>query len=259
MGNTHLVFDRSIGIKKPESILNRATKCPFCDVQNLEEILEIEDSIIFLKNKYPVLQDAFQTVIIETDQCDSELSTYDKKHLHKLFRFAVRNWIKMQEDPSFQSCILFKNHGPLSGGTISHPHMQIVGLKNIDYREELLTSYFEGIDVIRREGVVLNLSTKPKVGFFEFNVVVNSLDKIEDMADITQKVTKFVLNEFSSRNCNSYNLFFYEFEQKIIVKIVPRFPTSPLFIGYSIPQVSNNLRETASKLRRLYFSYESKE
>jgi ATP adenylyltransferase/5',5'''-P-1,P-4-tetraphosphate phosphorylase II len=253
MGNTHLVFDRNIGIKKPESILNRETKCPFCDVQNLTGILDQEDSIILLKNKYPVLQDAFQTVIIETDKCDSELSGYDKKHLHKLFRFAVRNWMKMQEDTSFRSCLLFKNHGPLSGGTIFHPHMQIIGLKDIDYCEDLLWSHFEGIEVFREQGVILNLSTKPKVGFFEFNVIIDQLAHLDDMADLAQTTVKFILNDFSTRKCNSYNLFFYQFHSKFLLKIIPRFVTSPLYIGYLIPQVANNLEEVTRNMQRLYF------
>ncbi len=134
MSQTHLHFDMHIGRQKPENIRNREAACPFCFPDELDGILEQRGEMIWLKNKYPVLQDATQTLVIETSQCNSELSVYEKDHLYALFAFGVEKWLEMTESGSYRSVLFFKNHGPYSGGSIRHPHMQIVGLKHYDYQ-----------------------------------------------------------------------------------------------------------------------------
>ena len=143
MVETILHFNHAIARTKPNSV-HRNSPCPFCDTDALTGILDKQGSIIFLENKYPVLQDAYQTVLIETDQCDSELSKYPLQHLYKLIRFGVEKWLDMEASGRYRSVIFFKNHGPLSGGSIRHPHMQIVGLNSIDYRDNLCDEYFVG-------------------------------------------------------------------------------------------------------------------
>ena len=44
----------------------------------------------------------------------------------------------------FKSVLHFKNHGPMSGGSIRHPHSQIIGLRDYDYREDVMSQHFEG-------------------------------------------------------------------------------------------------------------------
>lgn len=251
---SHLQFLANVGKQKPRTLANRSVSCPFCDRQSLTGILDEEGPIILLKNKYPVLEGAFQTVLIETDECDSELSVYPKEHLYRLIRFGVKHWLDMEKSGGFTSVVFFKNHGPLSGGTIAHPHMQIVGLDQIDYRLAVYADYFEGICIENGETVELNLSTKPRIGFYEWNVVLGDLDHIDRMADYIQIVTHYILNHFRT---NSYNLFFYHLNEKIICKVVPRFATSPYFVGYSIPQVGNNLNEIIEDMRKKYFEIQS--
>jgi len=249
---SHLCFDTEIGSQKPESIINTEAVCPFCDRTKLSGIIEQRGSIILVKNKYPVLKEAFQTVLIETEECFSELSLYSKEHLHAVIRFGVEKWLEMSNSGEYASVIYYKNHGPFSGGTIRHPHMQIVGLKCIDYQEKLKCEYFEGIVIHQSPGVELNISLKPKVGFFEFNVILRDRDKIDIMADYIQMLAHYVLNYFH-RKCSSYNLFFYQVGETIIVKVVPRFITSPLFIGYSIPHVSSRTNDVVKEVQRRYF------
>lgn len=253
MNDTHLFFNTAIGVKKPESIRNKNTSCPFCAREELSDIIDVKDSIILLKNKYPVLENAYQTVLIETDDCLSELSLYSKEHLVKLFTFAIKHWKAMDESGEFRSVLFFKNHGPLSGGTIAHPHMQLVGLKTIDYMENVSEDYFEGMKIHEEDDVMFSLSTKPKVGFYEFNVRMTREDQIETFASYIQIAAHYILNQFVFR-ANSYNLFFYRFKQAIYVKIVPRFVTTPLYIGYSIPQVPNNLNYVRDDIFAKYFS-----
>lgn len=248
----HLVFDSAIGSFKPENIVNTGVKCPFCCRESLENIIAEEGTIVFLKNKYPVLRDTLQTVIIETDQCNSELSLYSKEHLHTLFRFSIEKWQGMIESKEFASVLFFKNHGPFSGGTIRHPHMQIVGLKHIDYTPRIALESLEGTVIHRSKGVELNLAKEPRVGFCEFNVRVNQLSSIDRMADYIQVIAHYLLNYFH-KHCNSYNLFFYQLEGQIFVKIMPRLVTSPVFIGYSIPQVSSRGEEVIKEIQKIYF------
>ncbi|SDF52422.1 DUF4931 domain-containing protein [Sporolituus thermophilus] len=249
---THLAFDTWLSRLKPENIINRETKCPFCDRSSLVGVLAEQGPILLIKNKYPVLQDAFQTVLIETDHCDAELSTYPQDHLYAVIRFGVENWLNMEKSGEFKSVLFFKNHGPLSGGTIRHPHMQIVGLKNIDYRRNISADQFEGLIVHRDGGVEFNISTKPRVGFFEFNVILHDFDRLDAMADAIQTAAHYILNGFH-KNCTSYNLFFYHFAGRIWVKIVPRFVMSPIFVGYAIPQVSTHLEEVVQDIKNRYY------
>lgn len=252
MKDTHLLFNTAIGVQKPESIRNKNTSCPFCDREALTDIIAIEDSIILLKNKYPVLENAYQTVLIETDDCSSELSMYSKEHLVKLFTFAIKHWLEMEKSGRFESVLFFKNHGPLSGGTIAHPHMQIVGLNSIDYMENVPASVFEGKEIHQENGVVFSLSSEPKVGFYEFNVKMTDFNQIESFAKYIQVAAHYILNDFIFR-ANSYNIFFYYVDAVIFAKIVPRFVTTPLYIGYSIPQVPTNLEQVREDITRRYF------
>jgi ATP adenylyltransferase/5',5'''-P-1,P-4-tetraphosphate phosphorylase II len=256
LNKSHLFFNTSIGVQKPENIRNKQQACPFCDRDGLTNILAVDGSIILLKNKYPVLENAYQTVLIETDDCDAELSTYSPEHLHKLIRFGIHHWLAMEKTGEFKSVIFFKNHGPLSGGTLAHPHMQIIGLHDIDCREKIEDVVFEGIVINEAEGVRFTLSTKPRIGFYEFNVRMTDKGYIERFGEYLQIAVDYILNHFPFK-AGSYNLFFHHINGEIIAKIVPRFVTTPLYIGYGIPQVPNNLEWMGSEVKRLYFNLSS--
>jgi ATP adenylyltransferase/5',5'''-P-1,P-4-tetraphosphate phosphorylase II len=251
VGKTHLVFDSTIGGTKPVTIINNNVECPFCCREKLEGIIAEDGPIMLLNNKYPVLRDTVQTVLIETYECTSELSLYPKEHLYKVISVGVGKWLEMMDSKQFASVLFYKNHGPCSGGTIRHPHMQIVGLKYIDYSSNIVPEILQGDIIFQDTGVELNLSRQPKIGFFEFNITLHDLKYINRLADYIQMVTHYILNYFN-KNCTSYNLFFYRFNGVIIVKIMPRFVTSPLFIGYSIPQVSSRMDEVIKEMQVLY-------
>ncbi|MED3500421.1 DUF4931 domain-containing protein [Brevibacillus agri] len=252
MAQTHLHFNMHIGRKKPESVINRETACPFCDRGSLTDVLEQRGSMIWLMNKFPVLQDTYQTVLIESDECNGDWSSYSREHVHALLSFGVEKWLEMERSGSFRSVLFFKNHGLYSGGSIRHPHMQIVGLTGYDYRAQLRDSDFHGITIDRESGVECSLSTHPRAGFFEYNVILSDLDRLPRMADYLQILAHWILHHVNPRN-QSYNFFFYQWKEKLIAKAVPRFVTSPLYVGYSIPQVANNLEEMVEEMRRHYF------
>ncbi len=245
-----LQFRTSIASLKPNS-LHHNHACPFCEVDQLTDILAREDSIILLKNKYPVIQHAEPLLIIETDECESDLSEYSSAHLNRLMRFAMHHWLQMEASGEYVSVLFYKNHGPLSGGTIRHPHMQIIGLHDVDYTTSLKQAYFEGLPITASNGLHLNLSTEPMVGFTEFNVIMTDLEALPQFAAHIQNTVKFLLNDYHAR-VTSYNLFFYHYNEQFICKIVPRFPTSPLFVGFRLRQVSNNLQAIVKQYQERY-------
>ena len=249
----YLIFDSNIGQSKPENIVNTAAMCPFCCREQLTGIIASDGPILLIKNKYPVLIDTFQTVLIETYECNAELSTYSKEHLYRVIEFGVKKWLEMIQSGEFTSVIFYKNYGPYSGGTIRHPHMQIVGLKDVNYTDNLSDESFPGFVIQEQNGVQLNLAEKPKNGFFEFNVRLDNLKSINQMADYIQIVIHYLLHNFH-RSCKSYNLFFYQIKGQIWAKVVPRFITSPLLIGYSLPQVSNRAKEVVKEIQNIYFT-----
>ncbi|MEH7123796.1 DUF4931 domain-containing protein [Bacillus sp. JJ1773] len=252
MRGTHLFFNTGIGRQKPNSIRNKEQRCPFCEREKLTDILATDGSIIILKNKFPVLEHTYQTVLIETDDCHSELSIYPEEHLNKLIRFGLTHWLEMIGTKKYKSVIFFKNHGPLSGGSIAHPHMQIIGLEDIDYGEKVQASDFEGITIHEKNGTIFSISTAPRVGFYEFNVKLGDIQDIKAFAKYIQTAAHYILNHFPFP-CTSYNLFFYEFAGNIYAKVVPRSVTTPLFIGYFIPQVPNNIEWMKNDVRERYF------
>lgn len=231
-----LYFYSEISEKKPENIINNTNKCPFCDIEKLEGIIEKENEIIWLKNKFPTLQNTFQTVIIETSDCNASISSYENDYMRKLMRFCINKWMELDSTKKFKSVILFKNHGPLSGGSIKHSHMQIVGLNDIDYRKNLVIENFKGLQILKHDDLEVNISKQPIIGFSEFNIILGNLNNMDLFSDYIQLVIKYILSDFH-KACNSYNMFFYFINGQIICKIIPRFLVSPYFVGYKIPQV----------------------
>lgn len=59
----------------------------------------------------------------------ARITPYTKEHMRSLINFGVKKWMYMDKTGEFKSVIFYKNHGIYSGGSIKHPHMQIVGLK----------------------------------------------------------------------------------------------------------------------------------
>ncbi|WP_093794171.1 DUF4931 domain-containing protein [Sporomusa acidovorans] len=247
----HLVFDTKIGGTKPVTVVDTGHKCPFCCRDELEGIIAEDGPILLIANKYPVLRDTFPTVLIETDDCASELSLYPRDHLHRVIRFGSEKWLDMIAGGEFASVLFFKNHGPSSGGTIRHPHMQIIGLRHVDYTANIPPVSLEGIVISRDGGVELAIADKPLVGFVELNLKLANLGQIDRLADYLQICAHYFLHNFN-RHCNSYNIFFYHIDGQITAKVMPRFVTSPIFVGYAIPQLSTRIPDVAADLKRIY-------
>ena len=245
-------FNTEIGRQKPENIIHRDTACPFCETDKLTGIIATDGDIILLKNKYNVIEEADQFVLIEGKDCSADIPTYTSDHMHRLIAFGMEHWERMRTSGKYASVLFFKNYGPCSGGTIRHPHMQLVGFPAFHQELAFRRTEFDGLTVDERDGVALNFSTQPRVGFWELNIVPQDAGATETIADYIQIAVDFFMNAFR-RRLTSYNIFFYNDGADIFIKILPRFATSPMFIGYNIRLLPSNLAEMRNQMRAIYF------
>ena len=256
-----LVFDVMQAKGKPDDNRRPGTACPFCDVDGLTGILKREADRIWLKNKFCTLRDTEQTVLIESSDHDADIATYPSSQLHAVMCFALGCWEEMISSGRFKSVLMYKNMGPLSGGSLTHPHMQIVGLVHADGYAALDACNFEGIDVWHAGRVSVNISTEPIMGFFEINISApqgiashgDTADRedVDRFADAVQAAVRYVLHEHHGGKATSYNLFFYHVGGRTVAKVLPRWVVSPYFVGYRLSQVNaeTTLDADAARLR----------
>lgn len=143
--NQPLKFDYNAAKGKPENIRHPKGYCPFCDVAHLTNILAQEQDRIWLVNKFRTLEDTFQTVVIESSDHEGGPSIYSIEQNRQVFEFAFKCWQKMIDSNQYTSVIMYKNFGPLSGGSLRHPHFQIVGLNDYDVYQNISVENFTGV------------------------------------------------------------------------------------------------------------------
>ncbi|MCL1805661.1 MAG: DUF4931 domain-containing protein [Clostridiales bacterium] len=237
-----LVFQADVGRLKPFTVReDDDSVCPFCHRGMLPPILREDGDILLVPNKYPILQNTDPFVLIETAECESELSLYSEDHLVRVFQMAFTVWREMMADKRYRSVLFLKNHGPLSGGSLRHPHMQLIGLYDIDYHEGLRRDSFYGPVIHSAPGAELNISDRPRIGFTEFNAILTDEKGFRAFCLLIQQAVGFVLRRYHSGQIGSYNLFFYAMDGATYCKIMPRYATTPVFMGYAIPQVTDDL------------------
>ena len=92
MMNKPLRFNIELGRTKPVNIRNEQVRCPFCDRSKLTDILDTSGHIIWLMNKYPVLEKTWPTVIIETETDEGEFSTLPTDEAAHILQFGLDKW-----------------------------------------------------------------------------------------------------------------------------------------------------------------------
>ena len=122
----------------------------------------------------------------------------------------------------------------------SPSHSQIVGFKDYDYHEDIKPFHFVGPTIFEEDGLTITLSKRPIIGFYEVNLILKDRAKLEKFVRCMQTTAHYFMHSFIRFN-DSYNIFFYDFpdDDALYVKIIPRFLTNPLFVGYMIPQIAN--------------------
>jgi ATP adenylyltransferase/5',5'''-P-1,P-4-tetraphosphate phosphorylase II len=252
MSKNYLQFNRNIAKQKPSDLNDQKDTCPFCNLKNQEDIIDEINNIKLVRNIYPVFDNAFMTVLIEHEGCELNLSTYPDHHRDDVIAFGIRKWKEMLNDLRFKSVIFYKNHGVFSGGSLNHSHMQLVGLYEIDCMENIKPKHFEGLLIHQGIDTKLNVSTTPLIGVHEFNIEVSIDRDSKELSKYIQITTNYILNHLNKAG-KSYNLFFYRYEDKIVVKVVSRRITSPYIHGYLLPQVPVDLSHMVSEIQGLYF------
>jgi UDPglucose--hexose-1-phosphate uridylyltransferase len=92
-------------------------------------------------NKYFTFSDAYgyHEVIIETNDHRkqfSDLSDFELKDLFKVYKSVIKD---LSSKEHIQYVLLFKNHGPAAGTSLTHSHTQIAALSHVPFlvRQEL--------------------------------------------------------------------------------------------------------------------------
>ncbi|WEV71012.1 DUF4931 domain-containing protein [Lactobacillus sp. ESL0785] len=257
MENEPLVFELSVAKGKPHSYRKTDLKpsCPFCAPDKLTNIYQKRGAMIWLRNKFPTLRDTKQTVLIESDNHYGDLANYTVSYNRTLLRFALACFRRMQTSGDFRSVLWYKNYGPNSGGSLMHPHMQIVGLNQIDGYQNITAQNFTGITVFNQKVVEVNIATFPVQGYEEININLLELTAIDLWADWIRSGVRYLLNVMFNGHCDSYNLFFYPRQDGgICAKLIARIAAPAYFVGYKLSQVNDEktLQDEATRLRHFF-------
>lgn len=250
-----IYFNRQVNAKKPSTIRNNATSCPFCDHTQLKNIIETKGDMLLVENKYTTLKDAKMMVLIESARCDANMHTYSISELKDLLEFAIAKWCEYEQLKGYKSVALFKNKGLHSSGTIKHPHMQIVCYKEQDCNANIKRSNLSGHQV-KFDNIEFNLSTLPLISFLEFNLKVTN--DYQTLAESISLITAYIEETYNGDSA-SYNFFFYNIEGERYLKIMPRYPTSALLVGYGVVQIydEQQLRDYEQSIYDFYVKYKS--
>jgi len=234
-----LVFEIDQAKGKPKDVKDTkktGNGCPFCDTEHLTNIIDQRGDMIWLENKFKTLKDTSQTIVIESHEHDADISTYSVEKNREVFNYIYDCWNQMIQTKKYTSVLMYKNFGPMSGGSLRHPHFQIIGLNKVDGYKHIEPENFTGMDVFNNKHINVNISEKPVMGFVEFNIVINNPKYLDDLAEFARVTVKYILDDFYGGKFDSYNIFFYREGKKIICKLTARYVVSPYFVGYRLSQ-----------------------
>ncbi|MFP3727131.1 DUF4931 domain-containing protein [Priestia filamentosa] len=242
------------GRNKPNTVVNKNVTCPFCtDTKPLiiQDKLMLEDrgKMFWIENKFPLLEEAYQTLIVETDKCGESFATYSLEYAKELFSFIFECRDKMLETKGFKEVILFKNHGHYSDSSISHSHSQLVGLKENTYDYKEIEDSMTGPLVYKDNNVRVTVSKVPRAEFFEFNVIWKRQNQTQDYVKWVQTLIQY-LSVFKKGRFTSYNLVFHETDEECMIKVIPRKPNSVYYIGFGIRQTPRDTEQIANEIKK---------
>jgi UDPglucose--hexose-1-phosphate uridylyltransferase len=139
--------------------------CPFCpgnEGQTPEALLTINDEnsdwlIRVVPNKYPYLLSmgdvitgsygqihlqmegkGYHELIIESQKHNGCIPLGDAEYMERIINAWITRGREISSDTRIRYVSYFKNHGPMSGGSLIHPHSQIVGLPVFPDKERFL-------------------------------------------------------------------------------------------------------------------------
>jgi UDPglucose--hexose-1-phosphate uridylyltransferase len=170
----HRPHDFSHGKKEAPALTDRDGECPFCpgNESSLSPLLLEMPApgtdgwqARVIENKYPVLtpdgDDARRgygiylcmhgygrhEVIIESPLHNKTMGTMSKGEVGVVVETYHRRYEKLKNDRANTTLILFRNHGPLAGTSLVHPHSQMIATAivplHIRRREEEARHYYD--------------------------------------------------------------------------------------------------------------------
>lgn len=210
-----LVFRGDKAKGKPENIRNVNGWCPFCHPEQLTDIFRREGDIIWLMNKYRTIEDTTQTIIVESSDHVGDPSNYTSAQMRRILHFAVECWHEMKRSGRYERVLMFKNFGPLSGGSLRHPHLQIVGLGRAAGAPRPMNGLLSGIEAWGSPNARALVTDRPFVGPAELTAVARDARDpvcLDELADVIRACVTYLLGTYHGGRCGSYNLFFFEDE-----------------------------------------------
>lgn len=246
-----IYFDRRINNKKPSTIRNSQTACPFCDREQLAGIIDEQADLMLIHNKFSTLENADMMVLVESRECASDMHTYDLDKIENLLTYGLTKWQQLEATNKYKSVAFFKNKGALSSGTIKHPHMQLIGFRDQDCMKAIKLENLIGHNVEIDGLASFNLSDTPLIGFLEINIEIS--DDLRKFARTVSFLANY-MEEIYWGDSASYNFFFYNLGGKRYLKIMPRYATSAIAVGYGICQVykADLLADYEQQIRTFY-------
>lgn len=157
--------------KETKVLLEYKENCPFCpgneDMAGAE-LFRIGDGKLWrarsVPNKFPALSpdeniarktDGFYTsmggfgsheVIIESPRHNTCIALMSVEEVKDIIRVYINRYIALQDSPGIETVTIFKNHGPMAGCSLEHPHSQLVATPIIPphllRRISVATNYF---------------------------------------------------------------------------------------------------------------------
>lgn len=238
--------------KHKPNLYNQEVACPFCDRESLklqDRIIKETSDYLIVGNKYPVMDDALQTVIIEHKQCEEHIGSYSLEYLTGLLEFSLDYYDELNESGEYQSVCWFKNYGSYSGGSVPHSHMQIIAFEHNDYLDQISEKDFVGEVVWSIDDILeVNISHRPRSEFYEFNFLLKRRDRLDVLANYLQKTVRFVLEDLNTE-FRSYNLAFFVEENGLKVKLLPRKIVNLMPLVFGLHFVPDNIPEVSQRLR----------
>ncbi|HEX6289668.1 MAG TPA: galactose-1-phosphate uridylyltransferase [Herpetosiphonaceae bacterium] len=147
-------------------------RCPFCpgNEQMLPTVLKEQRAADgwqtrVVPNKYPALTPqgtitrysrginvamrgyGQHEVIVESPRHDHDIATMPLEHITTIVATYYERYLDLRQDPQNVLILLFRNHGPRAGASLSHPHSQVIATgmipRHIRWREEEAERYFD--------------------------------------------------------------------------------------------------------------------
>ena len=212
--------------------------CPFCDVKGREAYEDFGEGIIFVKNKYNVLEYTKNYLLIEGDGCDVGLHERSDEHLLKVLNVAIDKKNELLFNNEFEEVVIFKQFGIYSSSSVKHGHVQIVGLDKKKTSDDYLLNSLNGIVLYDNENFKVILSENPIGETMEINIEYNQLN-LEVIEKLKLVLNYTVNNSYGVYKGGNYSLSLHIINGIKFIKLVERKITSTFKSNFGLSIINS--------------------